>query len=225
MAAGADAARAERLDRSACKQLESELAHVVATGVRTDMQKGAEWARANLPPERLKQIKHLIEIEEQLEFRCDKSHSGVAAVAPRERPLAPETPQRKREAAGTSAEQTRAIDAPAASGPAEAAVVDPDAAPALDESATAHPAAADTAPGKIAKDEAEALKESTEVVGDDAKRDAGKVVANKVAGPAKKAAAQAPADAARPAASRPRTKNAYISPSEVNPFFVTGTPR
>jgi hypothetical protein len=256
IAAGADVACAEKLDRSACKELESALAHVVAT------------ARANLPRERLQQIRQLIEFEEQLEFRCDRSHSGVAAVSPKERPLSPEPPARKPEVGGSAAadaartseqplmpqpkkadgaagvtttdDATRAIEEPdAAAGeePDTVAAEEPDTAaaeePAAEEQAAAaqptvagETEAAETEPGKIAKDDAGQLKERAEVVNDDAKRDARTAGVNKVAGGAKKtAASQQPNAVARPSPSRPTAKNAYVSPSEVNPFFVTGTPR
>ncbi len=43
---------------------------MLADGTRDDMERGPEWAKANLPPDRLENILRLIEVEEQLEFRC-----------------------------------------------------------------------------------------------------------------------------------------------------------
>lgn len=63
-------ARAEPLDEAACKQLKDEQTKLIGQGLRTDMERGPEWAKANLPAAKLDQIKHLIEIEEQLSFRC-----------------------------------------------------------------------------------------------------------------------------------------------------------
>ena len=34
------------------------------------LAKGPEWAKANLPPDKLEQIRRLIEVDEQLLFRC-----------------------------------------------------------------------------------------------------------------------------------------------------------
>ncbi len=66
-AAGASAAP---LEPEACASLTTERATLVSQGVEGDMSKGAMWARQNLPESRLSQIKRLIEVNEQLSFRC-----------------------------------------------------------------------------------------------------------------------------------------------------------
>jgi hypothetical protein len=63
-------AEAAKLDKAACADLSKELAAITATGVKADMQRGPEWAKANMPIERLQSIRRLLEIEDQLEFRC-----------------------------------------------------------------------------------------------------------------------------------------------------------
>ena len=40
------------------------------TGIKADMERGPEWAKANMPPERLQSARRLLELEDQLEFRC-----------------------------------------------------------------------------------------------------------------------------------------------------------
>ncbi len=43
---------------------------MIGAGIKSDMDRGPEWAKANLAQDRLKQIEHLISVEEQLSFRC-----------------------------------------------------------------------------------------------------------------------------------------------------------
>ena len=60
----------EPLDKAACDALRAEQAGLVTAGLKSDLEKGAEWAKSNLQPDRLKQIQHYIEVEEGLAFRC-----------------------------------------------------------------------------------------------------------------------------------------------------------
>jgi cell division protein FtsN len=69
------AALADPLSKEACDAHRSEQETLAAAGVKADMDKGAVWAKANLPRDRLNQIRRYIEIEEQLLFRC-----GLAKV-------------------------------------------------------------------------------------------------------------------------------------------------
>lgn len=64
--------RAAPLDPPACAALDKERDDLLAAGLKTDMDKGPAWAKANLAAERLAKIQRLIAIEEQLSFRCDK---------------------------------------------------------------------------------------------------------------------------------------------------------
>jgi hypothetical protein len=86
LAGGAAGVGAARLDQSACNVLKVELKDVLAAGVRDDMERGPDWASANLPADKLSNIKRLIELEEQLEFRCGVQHSHIAATAPAKAP-------------------------------------------------------------------------------------------------------------------------------------------
>jgi hypothetical protein len=80
------AALAAKLDKTACNELSSELAGMVASGVRDDIGRGPDWAQSNLPPERLRSIKRLLEVEDQLEFRCGTGRGKALAVAPAKPP-------------------------------------------------------------------------------------------------------------------------------------------
>jgi hypothetical protein len=63
-------AAAEALDGPACNQLKNEQERLAAEGLKTDMLRGPEWAKSNLPQAKLDQIRHLMDVEEQLLFRC-----------------------------------------------------------------------------------------------------------------------------------------------------------
>lgn len=63
-------ATAEMLDEPACNQLKNEQQRLAADGLKTEMLHGPDWAKANLPASRMEQIKHLMEVEEQINFRC-----------------------------------------------------------------------------------------------------------------------------------------------------------
>jgi hypothetical protein len=64
------AARAERLDAEGCARLKGELALLEQAGVRATLAKGAEWGKANLAADKLGEVRRLIELDEQLLFRC-----------------------------------------------------------------------------------------------------------------------------------------------------------
>ena len=81
LAAGGDRARAVPLDQAACAQLQVEQSQLILAGVKDSMVQGPEWARANLPPQRLKEIARLIEVEEQLLFRCPRPKTLEEAAA------------------------------------------------------------------------------------------------------------------------------------------------
>jgi len=186
LAAGSAGASAASLDKSACNVLKTELAGMVATGARADMERGPEWAKANLPREKLLNIHRLIELEEQLEFRCGLSHSRVAATAPAkvDKVVVPEEPEKKPKSESSVAphDPVRTI---ATRSPAD----EPDAA--AEKRASQEPSrkttAAQPAPAKPASDPTIT-------------------------------AATAPAPAK---SSRRQSSSGYVSPTEVNPFFVT----
>jgi hypothetical protein len=70
VALGASAAWAAPLDEAACTQLKEEHAQLAKGGTKADLDKGPAWAKANLTPERLKEVERYIAVEEQLLFRC-----------------------------------------------------------------------------------------------------------------------------------------------------------
>lgn len=62
--------RAAPLDVDGCARLKTEQATLEQAGVRGNMAKGPQWAKANLAPEKLEQIRRLLEVEGQFLFRC-----------------------------------------------------------------------------------------------------------------------------------------------------------
>jgi hypothetical protein len=64
------AARTAPLDKDGCANLKAEQAQLEHAGARGNMAKGPQWAKANLEPDKLDQIRRLLEVDEQLLFRC-----------------------------------------------------------------------------------------------------------------------------------------------------------
>jgi hypothetical protein len=66
----APASRATQLDKESCTKLKSEQAQLEKDGARSSLGKGPDWAKANLAPEKIEHVRRLIEVDEQLLFRC-----------------------------------------------------------------------------------------------------------------------------------------------------------
>lgn len=66
----APATRAAPLDKEGCTNLKAEQGQLESAGTRGNMAKGPQWAKTNLEPDRLDQIRRLLEVDEQLLFRC-----------------------------------------------------------------------------------------------------------------------------------------------------------
>lgn len=58
------------LDEESCRLLREEQERLASAGVRDSMANGPEWAKTNLPAAKLKEIQRLIEVDEQVLFRC-----------------------------------------------------------------------------------------------------------------------------------------------------------
>jgi hypothetical protein len=102
------------LDKEECAKLKGEQAQLEQEDVRTNMGRGPEWAKANLAPEKLELVRRIIEIDEQLLFRCQ----GKPLVSFRE--AADPDP-----AAAGSKEATKAPVAKAVKTPVKKAAVQP----------------------------------------------------------------------------------------------------
>jgi hypothetical protein len=86
-------AAAAALEQDACAKLKTELLQLELAGTRTSMAKGPDWAKANLGADKLQQIKRLLDVEEQILFRCQgkplvvlpEGVDGEAAAVPADR--------------------------------------------------------------------------------------------------------------------------------------------
>jgi hypothetical protein len=97
------------LEPEVCAKLKDERVVLEQAGVRGNMAKGPQWAKANLPPDKLEQVRRLIDVESQLLFRCSGQRlielpAGVeadpaAAVPLKEAAEDKETPPAKADAA------------------------------------------------------------------------------------------------------------------------------
>ena len=81
-------ARAAPLDEASCDQLKHEEAALDRAGIRAAWSKGPEWARTALGKDKLEQVRRLIEVDEQLAFRCviRQRLPAQAAAAPDGKP-------------------------------------------------------------------------------------------------------------------------------------------
>jgi hypothetical protein len=61
---------ATQLDKDSCTKLKNEQAQLEKDGVRGSLGRGPDWAKVNLGPEKMEQVRRLIEVDEQLLFRC-----------------------------------------------------------------------------------------------------------------------------------------------------------
>lgn len=66
----ASASQAAPLEPAACADLKAEKIKLATDALKAEMAHGAEWAKSNLAAERLSEIRALIELEEQIAFRC-----------------------------------------------------------------------------------------------------------------------------------------------------------
>lgn len=111
------AAAGAKLDKSACADLANEMAVITETGVKGDMERGPEWAMANLPVERLQSIRRLLEIEDQIEFRCG-GRNAVARQMDKDKKAKDRAPPAQAPGQQHAIEQRPAPGAPTAAGPA-----------------------------------------------------------------------------------------------------------
>lgn len=152
--------RAEPLDAATCGQLKGEQVRMEQGGVRGNMEKGPAWAKTNLAADKLDQIRRLIELDEQLLFRCSSRNlvelppdadadptppSGKADEEGKDTPPkagGPPAPQNKPAAAAKAAPAAPAKKPAAQPKPKAAAKTEPATAkaPAKDAGSAAPPA-------------------------------------------------------------------------------------
>lgn len=65
------------LEPEECKTLKSEFDTLVEAGAKSDMRKGADWAKTHFKQDQLDRIARLITVEEKLSFRCGQIVTAV----------------------------------------------------------------------------------------------------------------------------------------------------
>lgn len=70
LSAAPAAATAPKIDAEACKEMRLEQTRFIETGILADFARGPDWAKANLAPDKLRQIELFIMLDEQLKFGC-----------------------------------------------------------------------------------------------------------------------------------------------------------
>lgn len=196
---GISTASAVPLDAPACEQLQTQLDTLRNEGAAADMARGPEWARANLPLARLQRIETLLEVEEQLNFRCGLAKSRITLPTTieggEEEIPAPGEVTVEGNAGGVALPQR----APAAQKrPAAAATITVPKTPASNAPATKAPATRPTAPKEAGKKAAPPQKASVKAVKPPAE------VTEPKKAPAKKKQQPKTDDAYRPAARPPQ---------------------
>jgi hypothetical protein len=63
-------ATAPKIDAETCTSLRLEQIKFRQSGILDDMNKGAAWAKTNLSADRLREIQHYLELDEQVQFGC-----------------------------------------------------------------------------------------------------------------------------------------------------------
>jgi hypothetical protein len=116
---GAGAAAAASLDQDACARLKTELLQLELAGTRNNMGKGPDWAKGNLSADKLLQIKRLLDVEEQLLFRCQGKPLVVLPEGVEAEPPAP-TDRAKEGAVPTKAGEVKGAKEPQPPGKAQA---------------------------------------------------------------------------------------------------------
>jgi hypothetical protein len=117
-------ALAAPLDKAVCDSLKEEHGQLVLAGAKDNMARGPEWATANLAPDKIKEIKRLIDVEEQLAFRCpqpkppaqraeslEPAASGADAPSASEQPTGSNSPKAARTATRKAKIRAAAKDA------------------------------------------------------------------------------------------------------------------
>jgi hypothetical protein len=67
---GAAGARAGMLEPEACDKLKAEHETLTQQGLKEQLAKGPEWAKAQLPADKIERLRRYLAIDEDIKFRC-----------------------------------------------------------------------------------------------------------------------------------------------------------
>ncbi len=103
---GVSGPQAEPLPQERCKALAAELSLLEGGGAGENILKGPEWAKANLTPEQITYVRRLINVRENLLFRCRSfdvvRDSPPPLIAPAAAPVPGRRPEQPKAAANSS---------------------------------------------------------------------------------------------------------------------------
>lgn len=88
-------ALAEPLPKERCAELTAERTLLEGGGAAENLERGPEWAKANLTPEQISYVRRLIAVREDLLFRCQSVELVLDDVAPSWAPANAPVPVRK----------------------------------------------------------------------------------------------------------------------------------
>lgn len=132
MVAGAAPLRADMLAQAECQKIDAERRALMVLGVDKYIEKGADWAKANLTVADLDLVKRYFHLFEQLKFRCEED-IGITEIDEPDTVDGDDTPQTASRAgaapAPAAAAQGSAVQSPAAPGSVPAKTGRPAAAP------------------------------------------------------------------------------------------------
>jgi hypothetical protein len=117
-------AHAGRLGKDACYELRVELGSLRSAGAEEDMKLGPGWGKINLTRQELQNVHRLVEVEEQLRFRCGSLRGRLVAKKPKVIPP-PDMPMRKPALATANTRKTTPIGKKSAAAPAAKKVAAP----------------------------------------------------------------------------------------------------
>lgn len=167
--------RAEPLDGATCGLLKGEQGRMEQSGVRSSMDKGPAWAKSNLAADKLDQVRRLMELDEQLLFRCSARNLVELPPDADADPAAAKTDEEGKAPASTKTDAPAAKSKSGKNASAPAAKAQPkEAAKAAPEAAKAAPAKKKPVPPKAAagsapaSDKAAAAKPKPKTKADDA---------------------------------------------------------
>ncbi len=98
-----DASEGAALDPESCARLKTEQETLDKAGLKDIAAKGPDWAKANLPAEKVNEIRRWIEVDEQLLFRCPGRHLVNLPLEPD--PPPPPAPEEKKQEGDPKAEK------------------------------------------------------------------------------------------------------------------------
>jgi hypothetical protein len=64
--------RAEPLDKESCSKLQVERQRLLTREMQAALDRGPDWVKQNLSPEKIENVRQFLGVEEQLSFRCRK---------------------------------------------------------------------------------------------------------------------------------------------------------